>query len=92
VNVSASKDEAGKIHVTFCNLNPAVGAEVSCELQGASVKQVSGRLLTAPEITAHNTFDHPDQVKTSEFSGAKATDTGFSVTLPAKSVVALEIQ
>ena len=92
VNVSASQDQAGKIHVTLCNLNPNSPAEVACELQGASVKQISGRVLTAPEITAHNTFEQPEVVKTAQFTSAKANDNGFSVTLPSKSVVALELQ
>lgn len=92
VNVSASQDQAGKIHVTLCNLNPNSPAEVTCELQGASVKQISGRVLTAPEITAHNTFEQPEVVKTAQFTSAKANDNGFSVTLPSKSVVALELQ
>jgi alpha-N-arabinofuranosidase len=92
VNVSASKDQAGKIHVTLCNLNPNVVAEVTCELQGAQAKKVSGRVLSAPEMTAHNTFDQRETVKTAEFMGAKASETGFTATLPAKSVVSLEIE
>src|SRR5262249_19088853 len=71
VNVSASKDAAGKIHVTLCNLNPNVPAEVTCELQGAQVKQITGRVLTAPEITAHNPFEQTESVKPVEFTGAK---------------------
>jgi alpha-L-arabinofuranosidase len=92
VNVSASKDTAGKIHVTLCNLNPNAPAEVTCELQGTHVKQITGRVLTAPEITAHNTFDQAERVKPGEFTVAKARDGGFAATLPAKSVVALEIE
>jgi alpha-N-arabinofuranosidase len=92
VNVSASKDEAGKIHVTLCNLNPDTTAEVICELQGAEVKHITGRVLTAPEITAHNTFTDPERLNTAQFSGAKPRTGGFAATLPAKSVVALEIE
>ena len=35
LSVSASRDKAGKIHVTLCNLNPNAPAEVACELEGA---------------------------------------------------------
>jgi alpha-N-arabinofuranosidase len=43
-------------------------------------------------MTAHNTFDQPDAVKPAGFSAFKITGTGFAVTLPAKSVVVLEVE
>jgi alpha-N-arabinofuranosidase len=42
-------------------------------------------------MNAHNTFENPDTIKPADFSAFKTTDTGFTVTLPAKSVVALEV-
>ena len=92
LSASASRDQAGKIHVTLCNLNPNQAAEVPCELPGGKVQKISGRVLTAPEINAHNTFDQPDTVKPAGFNAFKITDTGFVTTLPAKSVVILEIE
>jgi alpha-N-arabinofuranosidase len=92
VNASASKDSQGKIHVTLCNLNPNAPAEVSCELQGAKADNLSGRLLTASQITSHNTFDKPDEVKPAAFDGLKKTSQGFVATLPPKSVVMVEVQ
>ena len=92
INVSASRDGAGRIHLTLCNLNPNAPEEVVCELQGARAQKLSGRVLTAPEITAHNTFERPDVVNPAPFTAFKTTRTGFVTTLPAKSVVALEIE
>jgi alpha-N-arabinofuranosidase len=92
LSVSASRDAAGRIHVSLCNLNPNAPAEVACELQGAKAKKISGSVLTAPEMTAHNTFDKPENVKPADFSGFKLTDTGFATTLPGKSVVMLEVE
>jgi alpha-L-arabinofuranosidase len=92
VSASASKDSTGKIHVTLCNLNPQAPAEVACELVGAKARNLTGRILTAPEMTAHNTFDQPERVKVTAFAGAKATDRGFAATLPAKSIVVLELE
>jgi alpha-N-arabinofuranosidase len=90
--VSASRDGAGKIHVTLCNLNPNAPAEVDCELQGAKATKLSGRVLTAAEITAHNTFEHPEGVKPAPFDAFRTTEAGFATTLPAKSVAVLEIE
>jgi len=91
VSVSASRDQTGKIHVTLCNLNPDQPAEVSCDLRGAKARTISGRILTAPEMNAHNTFDRPDSVKPAEFDAFRVTDNGFLTTLPSKSVVVLEV-
>jgi alpha-N-arabinofuranosidase len=52
---------------------------------------LAGRILTAPAMNAHNTFDQPDAVKPAEFSAFKITGAGFAATLPAKSVVVLEV-
>jgi alpha-L-arabinofuranosidase len=92
VNVSASRDAAGKIHVTLCNLNPNAPAEVTCDLQGAKAQKLSGRILTAPELITHNTFEKPDAIQPAAFSSFKTTENGFSTMLPAKSVVVLEVE
>jgi len=56
------------------------------------VDSLKARLLTATQITSHNTFDKPDAVKPTAFDGLKKTDNGFVATLPAKSVVMVEVQ
>ena len=92
MNVSASRDKDDKIHVTLCNMNPNAPAEITCELAGAKAQKLSGRLLTAPEMTAHNTFDKPENVKPADFNAFKATEQGFTASLPPKSVVLLKIE
>jgi alpha-N-arabinofuranosidase len=61
-------------------------------MQGLTAKRISGQILTAGEITAHNTFEKPENVEPGAFNGAKATEGGFTATLPAKSIVVLEIE
>ena len=85
-------DAEGRLHVTLCNLNPNAPVEVACEIQGLKAQKVSGRVLTASEITAHNTFEQPGVVKPAEFGGGKVTEKGFTAVLPAKSVVAMELE
>lgn len=91
VNVSASRDAAGAIHVTLCNLNPNEAAELVCDLQGAKARGISGRVLTADRMQAHNTFEEAEAVKPVAFTDCGLTDVGFSAKLPAKSVVVLEL-
>jgi alpha-N-arabinofuranosidase len=91
VSVSSSRDKDGHIHVTLCNLNPNAAAEVQVDLQGAEVGQLSGRVLTAEAMNAHNTFEQPDAVKPASFSDFQKTGNGFTTTLPPKSVVVLSL-
>lgn len=57
VNVSVSRDSAGKIHISLCNLDPAKPAELESELRGIKAGKISGRILTAPEMNTYNTFE-----------------------------------
>jgi len=91
LSASASKSKEGRLHLTLCNLNPRLAQEVACRVQGAQVGQITGRVLTAPEITSHNTFDRPETVKPADFKDFRATADGFSVTMPPRSVVVLAL-
>jgi alpha-N-arabinofuranosidase len=92
LSVSASRNKAGQIHLTLCNLDPKAAAELTCELQGVKAPKMSGHVLTATDLTAHNTFDQRNNVKLADFNDFKATEAGFGVSLPAKSIVLLELE
>jgi alpha-N-arabinofuranosidase len=92
LSASASKDREGRIHVSLCNLNPNAPAELTCELRGAKAAGLTGRVLTANAMQAHNTFDDPIAVMPAQFTAFKVTEAGFTATIPAKSVVVLEVQ
>ncbi len=91
LNVSASQDQSGKIHISICNLDAVNSAKTVCLIEGIIPKRVSGRVLTSDAITAHNTFDNPEVVKPDSFDKFTLKDNLLTVTLPAKSVVVLEI-
>jgi len=92
LNVSASKDKAGVIHITLVNLDPTVPAELSCELKGVTPKTVHGRVLTDEKMNAHNTFEKPDAVKPAEFKAFELKEGKLHATLPSKSIVLLTIE
>jgi alpha-N-arabinofuranosidase len=91
LSATASRDESGKIHLTVANLHPEQDQELSCQLRGATVRRASGEVLTADAIAAHNTFDEPDRVKPAPFKGCRVDGDRLAFTLPARSVVALEL-
>ena len=91
ISMSASKDKAGRIHITLCNLDPRNPNSVSVDLRGAKPSKVSGRILTADSMNAHNTFEKPDAVKPADFSRAKLAGSAVEIPLPPRSVVVLEL-
>lgn len=93
VNVSASKDAAGKIHITLVNVDPTGEQHVEAQLRGISTRKVIGKILTSDRITDYNRFDEPSKVAITDFSGATLSqDNLLSVVLPPKAVVMLEIE
>lgn len=92
LSASASEDKYGKIHISICNMDPENAAPLDCELPGISVKKVSGRLLTAPAINSHNTFNNPEVVHPIAFQEASISGNRITTMIPAKSVVMLEIE
>ncbi|WP_318153462.1 alpha-N-arabinofuranosidase [Paenibacillus vietnamensis] len=94
VSASASKDAAGAIHISLCNLNPADGANVDVQLRGNENKRgtVYGTVLTSHDMHAHNTFQQPDAIKPAPFYGVTVTAEGFTAELPPMSVVVLTIK
>jgi alpha-N-arabinofuranosidase len=92
VSSSAVRGTDGVVHVGLTNVDPNRAATVSVRLAGITGGAVTGRILTAPTMDAHNTFDAPDAVRPVAFTGATLADGVVSVTLPAKSVVMLDIR
>ncbi|QVM83472.1 alpha-N-arabinofuranosidase [Novosphingobium decolorationis] len=92
VSGSAVKGKDGKIHVGLSNADAKEANTVTIALDGVKAGKVSGRILTAGAINAHNTFENPEVVKPAAFNGARVKGGTLTVTLPAKSVVVLELQ
>lgn len=92
LSASASRDADGALHVSLCNAHPTAEARVRCELQDVRPAQVSGRVLTASEMNAHNTFEAPEAVRPAEFKDLRLTGGTLEIVLPAKSVAVVELR
>ena len=92
LTASASRDKAGKVHVSVSNLDPNRPAPLVCQFQGFAPKQATGRVLTAGSISAHNTFDQPRTIEPKPLDGIVVAEGRVSVTLPPKSVVVLALE
>jgi alpha-N-arabinofuranosidase len=91
ISASASVDAAGAVHLSLCNLSPDMPAEVDGLLRGCTATRVTGTVLTADTIQAHNTFDAPDLVRPVVFEGARLEGERLLATLPPRSVTVLEL-
>ncbi len=91
VSASASRDKKGIVHITLTQADPHNEIEINLDIRGLQAGSVKGRILTAKELNAHNTFENPDVVKTVDFTGAKLNKNMLTVKLPPASVVMLEL-
>ncbi len=92
ITASASRNQQGTVHITLTNLDPTRPRTVQSQLRGINARSVSGRILTAETMTAHNTFEQPNNVAPTDFGGARLSGSDLIVELPPKSVVVLELR
>jgi alpha-N-arabinofuranosidase len=90
--VSAARRASGAIVVALVNLDPHRTLNVSSELTGFTAHKVSGNILSAAEMDARNSFEAPHVVEPKKFGDAHLTGGHLTVSLPAKSVVVLNLQ
>lgn len=62
------------------------------DLRGGEYKDVSGRILSAQELTAHNTYEKPEEVKPKAFNEAKVKKNMVSVMIPPASIIILAVE
>ena len=92
VSATASRDRQGLVHVTMSNADPNQPRTVVAELRGVSATGAVGRILTAPAINSYNSFEQPDVVHPTAFSGARIENGSLTLTLPPRSVIVLELR
>jgi alpha-N-arabinofuranosidase len=91
LSVSASRNDDGLVHVSIVNAHAKQPVVLRCELNDVDASRVSGRVLTAQELDAHNTFDESDRVKPATFDGASLEDGKLAAEIPPRSVVVLRL-
>jgi alpha-N-arabinofuranosidase len=74
------------------HLDPRRAASVQIAVTGMSPTRVSGRVLTAAELDARNSFDRPNALAPIAFIGATLRGQTIRLALPAKSVVVLSVR
>ncbi|MBN1402643.1 MAG: alpha-N-arabinofuranosidase [Anaerolineae bacterium] len=91
LHASASRDAEGALTITLCNLDHEHDIELEIDLGGVAANSVTGQILTAGTLQAHNTFDEPEAVKPTVFEGARLATPGLKMRMPAHAVVVLRV-
>ena len=87
ISISAAQTPDGNLIVGLVNADASASHSVDLGALGAS--GFEGRILTADEMDAHNTFSAPDRVIPEPFS-VRSGNNGLIATLPPRSVVVLK--
>ncbi|MBB4659690.1 alpha-N-arabinofuranosidase [Parvularcula dongshanensis] len=88
LSASAARTEDGTLVLAFVNADPEAAHGVT--LQAGDARRAEGRVLSAEEIDAHNTFASPNEVQPEEMS-VRAKNGTFELGLPARSVTVLKL-
>lgn len=91
ISASASQKN-GVTSFTLANIDVAETKTITIDVSKLKGKKISGKILTAANITDHNTFDKPNTVQLAEFNKGVLKNGVLTVTLPAKAVVLLQLQ
>lgn len=92
VSVTASRDKAGKIHLSIVNPELEKEQTLLVAFDALQPKSVSGEILHADSIDAYNDFGVVNRVGVKPFKGVKITKAGIELKLPAASILTLEIE
>jgi alpha-N-arabinofuranosidase len=92
VNISASKDSTGTVHISLVNIDANKAIEVEVELPSGTKGTITGRILTSAKVDDYNDFGKAEKVGIKAFTGFKKVGGVVKVVLPSKCVVVMEIR
>jgi alpha-N-arabinofuranosidase len=92
LNISASQDSTGAVHITLVNINPTKAISLRTVLPGIKFTTIKGEILTSAKFSDINTFENSNKIKIAAFAGAKKSGEELTVDLPAQSIVMLELK
>lgn len=89
--VSAARAKDGKTYVAVANADKDKGYKLSLDLGTLKGTKVSGQVLTAAKLDAHNTPGQKEEIAPAPFNGGRISGGNLMLDIPAKSVVVVKI-
>jgi alpha-L-arabinofuranosidase len=93
LSYTASISENGRINITITNTDAINSQDVEIEVKGHDLDRViTGKILTANQVNAINTYEDPGQVTLVDFNRYELNGNYLLISLPAKSVVLITVE
>ncbi|MFA6113698.1 MAG: alpha-L-arabinofuranosidase C-terminal domain-containing protein [Sphingomonas sp.] len=89
---SAVRGADGVVHVSLANLDPVNALTVTLNVDGSTASTLTGSVLTADRIDAHNRIGEPLAVAPRDIAPVAVTGGKAVLTLPAKSVTVVALK
>ena len=91
ISASSSIDKDGLVHLSLVNIDPDQAVNIQVELKGKDSGNVRGQVLSSVSLDSHNSFTQAEEVVPEEFNVTPYKKGKLELTLPAHSVVVLEL-
>jgi len=91
VSATAARGTDGKLYTSLANLDPNEAAEVTLRIAGGRPRNPAAQILTGEAMDSHNSFEAPATIEPEAFDGFRVDGGALIVSLPAKSIVVIEL-
>lgn len=89
---TASRSKDGILNINLSNVNSKKNINLDCEIKGAKIYKINGRILSGELINSHNTFENQQNVVTSAFDDFSKKGNSLAINIPAKSIILLRVE
>ncbi|MGA0444228.1 MAG: alpha-N-arabinofuranosidase [Flavobacteriaceae bacterium] len=91
LSASASKNEAGEIHISLVNIDSQKAHAVSIPMENLNAKKVSIEAIQSTNIQDHNTFEQPNKIEIKTFTDFSVKKGQLQMEIPAHSVLLVKV-
>lgn len=91
ISASAARAGDGKIHIGIANMDLRNRVELDIGLGGVEAEEVSGEVLTADKMDAHNVPGQPAAIAPVRYTGGRIENGRLRLDIPARSVVVVRL-
>ena len=92
VHISASRDSMGLTHISLVNIDPVKNHPVNFRIADVPWSSVTGTMISSAQYTDYNDFENKNKITIRPFTDAFKESGNLALTLPAKSIVMLELK
>jgi len=89
---SSASVKDGVLSITLCNLDPEKAESLECDIPGVRYKEATGKIVDGQSMDSYNDFGKKPEVTMKDFAVAKPKNGKLNITLPAHSVVLVQLK